>query len=150
MSDARIEHALVGLAFWILFLLARQPKCTLWEFAAMLAFAMLGTWVPDWDLFLGIGYHRSPLSHSALPVVLVGLLVSPFRGYSVSVGMGLGVASHLFWDTVEYGNVHWIPGKFWDQVFLMTNAIGIVLWSLGAKVPLKQKAREPVKDPELE
>src|SRR5262245_50561935 len=103
-TDARLEHAFVGFVFWLAFLLFRFPRSG-WDFLIMLPFMLLGTWVPDWDLFLGIGYHRSPLSHSALPVILLGLAT---RSYGVVVGFGLGVASHLFWDTVFYGNVHWI------------------------------------------
>jgi hypothetical protein len=152
MSDARIEHAIVGFVFWLFFLLARDARCTGSDNLAMLAFALLGTWVPDWDLFLGIGFHRSPITHSALPVILVSLLVRPYSGYAVAVGFGLGVASHLFWDVVEYGNVHWIPGRFWDRAFLGANAAGIVLWAWSKDVrkPRKQKRRSssatPMKD----
>jgi hypothetical protein len=108
---------------------------------AMLPFALLGTWVPDWDLFLGIGFHRSPITHSALPVILIALFTKPFSSYAVVVGFGLGVASHLFWDVVEYGNVHWIPGGFLDRAFLVANAGGLVLWAWFKEVE-KPKTRK--------
>lgn len=153
MSDARIEHAVVGFVFWLVFLLIRNPKCSGWEVLAMLPWALLGTWVPDWDLFLGIGFHRSPLTHSALPVVVISLFVPARAAYAVVVGFGLGIASHLVWDTIYYGNVHWISGRFWDRTFLMVNAAGILIWALAYEPEItKRRKRRQLRlgDPEEE
>jgi hypothetical protein len=141
MSDARIEHAIVGAVFWLAFLLLRNPRCSGGQIVAMLPAALIGTWVPDWDLFLGIGYHRSPITHSALPVILLSLLISSRAAYGVVVGFGLGVASHLFWDCIYYGNVHWIPGRFWDRTFLIANAAGIVLWAFSSDLAKRRRTR---------
>lgn len=149
MSDARIEHAVVGAAFWLVFLLVRNPRCTGSEMLIMLPWALLGTWVPDWDLFLGIGFHRSPITHSALPVILVGFLMMPYSRYAVAVGFGLGVASHLFGDVVEYGNVQWIPGRFWDRTFLIVNGAGILLWAWSKEVKAPKKKSKRRKQTEL-
>lgn len=143
MSDARVEHVIVGFVFWLAFLLIRNPKCNGWEILAMLPSALLGTWVPDWDLFLGIGFHRSPLTHSALPVIVLSLLVPARASYALVVGFGLGIASHLVWDTIYYGNVHWISGRFWDRTFLVVNAVGILIWALAYEPnPAKRKKRK--------
>lgn len=142
MSHARVEHAVVGALFWLVFFLVRNPRCSGGQLIAMLPATLIGTWVPDWDLFLGIGYHRSPLTHSALPVVLLSLLISSRAAYGVVIGFGLGVASHLVWDCIYYGNVHWISGRFWDRTFLTVNAIGIVLWAWSRD---EKKSRKPRK-----
>jgi hypothetical protein len=143
MSDARVEHAIVGFVFWLAFLLIRNPKCSGWETLAMLPSTLLGTWVPDWDLFFGIGFHRSPLTHSAMPVIVLSLFVPARASYAVVVAFGLGIASHLAWDTIYYGNVHWISGRFWDRTLLTVNAVGILIWALSYEPnPAKRKKRK--------
>ncbi|MDE0008098.1 MAG: hypothetical protein F4Y86_17725 [Gammaproteobacteria bacterium] len=95
-----------------------------WEPLIVIPVALIGTWVPDWDLFFGIGFHRSPFFHSALPVLplLVRRLRETTTGKMLVVGMSLGVASHLLWDTIAYGNVIMIPGGMLDRLFLLVNS----------------------------
>ena len=42
---------------------------------------------------------------------------------AVPVGLALGVASHLLWDIVQYGDVRWIRGGNADRLFLLVNAL---------------------------
>lgn len=91
----------------------------------------LGTWVSDWDLFLGIGFHRSPLTHSALPALLFGWVVFKYKLSSILIiGFSIGLASHMLWDIIFYGNVQWISGGNNDRLFLFINFIILIAASL--------------------
>jgi len=144
MTEDRLIHGLVGIAFWILFLRLRAPELSIERKFWMLGPVLLGTWVPDWDLFLGIGFHRSPLTHSALPVILFAYYIGKEVRYWMIVGLALGIASHLFWDVKYYGNVQWISGGFADRAFLILNCAGLVLWALLKRVPSDEQG-PPVK-----
>ena len=95
---------------------------------------MLGTWFPDWDLGFGIGFHRNPFFHSAFFPFLAWLWYRRANSRWIGpilAGFALGVSSHLFWDTIHYGDVRWIPGASNDRIFLLINAIvgaGIAWW----------------------
>ncbi|MHC1729793.1 MAG: metal-dependent hydrolase [Syntrophobacteraceae bacterium] len=88
----------MGVAFWAAYLAFRKPSCSRGEKAALLLVALVGTWIPDWDLLLGVGFHRSPLTHSILPVLLLGLAMKSLSRFVIPVGLAIGVSSHLFWD----------------------------------------------------
>jgi hypothetical protein len=34
------------------------------------------------------------------------------------VGYGIGLASHLWWDVLYYGDVRWLPGGVIDRLWL--------------------------------
>lgn len=56
----------------------------------------------DWDiLLLGMPYHRSLLTHSVVPAILVLPLAARPSGKAFVIGFSLGLASHLFWDAVS-------------------------------------------------
>ena len=129
MTEDRIIHAVVGLLLLALFHIRRRKKGK--ELVVVVPMALLGTWVPDWDLILGIGFHRAPFTHSVLPVLLLWPLRQTETGKTVIVGMALGVGSHLLWDTIDYGNVTMIPGGLADRLFLLGNmaiCLGIACW----------------------
>jgi hypothetical protein len=126
MSEERIVHALVALAFCGAFLYARRAKIGWSDYPPLIVAALLGSWVPDWDLVFGIGFHRSPLTHSCLPALLVLWLSIRLRTPSMLVGFALGTASHLLWDIVFYGDVRLIEGGNSDRLYLLVNA-GLLL-----------------------
>lgn len=130
MSTERIIHGLAGMAFWLGYLAYRKPDCGVGKKAALLASALLGTWVPDWDLALGVGFHRSPLTHSALPVMAAVWIGRSFCWCLLPVGLAIGLASHLFWDIIFYGDVRWIPGGSNDRLYLLLNGFGMIVWAI--------------------
>jgi len=130
MSADRVIHLIVGVLFFLVFLKLSNIKIDIkvvtYGFIAM----AIGTWVPDWDLFLGIGFHRSPISHSALPAVILGWIIFKFKLPPVLfIGFCLGLSSHLFWDIIYYGNVQWISGGSNDRLFLFINSAILVVIS---------------------
>lgn len=146
MTEDRIMHGVVGLAFWMGYLyvgkLLKLPRRSIIERAGMVLAVLFGTWVSDWDLFLGIGYHRSPLTHSILPFLIFTPIFRPISRYVFPIGFGLGLASHLFWDIIFYGNVHWISGRMEDRLFLGVNMA--ILFFLIARTERKiEPAAEP-------
>lgn len=129
----RLIHISVGLGFVILYFLIRKalksPEKNILNIIGILIASIFGTWVSDLDLLIcGIGCHRSPITHSLLPFVLFEFIVFPVSPYLLPRGFALGLSSHLFWDIIDYGNVHWIPGKFWDCMFLGVNACILTVW----------------------
>ena len=104
----------------------------------------LGTALPDWDISVfGIGGHRNPLFHSALPYFVLAWLwrkvglaeaASTMGGaqldVAVHVGLTLGLASHLVLDVWQYGDVRWLPGGTLDRLWLSGHALllGLVAW----------------------
>ena len=134
MTTDRLMHLGVALAVWAAFVAWRGRGARPVEGDApgqreradllLLPFVVLGAALPDWDLWVGgIGFHRSPLFHSALPVVVLSLLLWRVSRWAVPVGLALGVASHLLWDIVQYGDVRWIRGGNADRFFLLVNAL---------------------------
>jgi hypothetical protein len=51
------------------------------------------------------------------------------------LGYGVGLASHLLWDMVYYGDVRWLPGGGLDRLWLGANGIACL-------VPLMLKTRK--------
>ena len=73
----------------------------------------LGTVFPDLDIrLLGISGHRNPLFHSSVSFFVLGLLAGRQARFLhiLVAGYGVGLASHLWWDIVYYGDVRWLPG----------------------------------------
>jgi len=119
-SADRIEHSLVGIILLIAYVSVivneQEIKKTASLFLLALIPCYLGTVFPDLDISLfGIGGHRNPLFHSGLSFVI--LLFFVWRRNEVLqalvMGYGVGLASHLWWDIVFYGDVRWIPGGSW-------------------------------------
>jgi membrane-bound metal-dependent hydrolase YbcI (DUF457 family) len=113
MSEARLEHFIVGLVFWAVYLWLQQRRGDLWllhpvVLVATVPVLYLGTALSDWDIAVfGIGGHRNPLFHSALPYFCLAWLwrrsgladVAGTRlGAALHVGLTLGLASHLTLD----------------------------------------------------
>lgn len=151
MTPDRIVHAVVALVFVGLYCWVRPPKRPVTEFSLLAGMAIIGSWVPDWDLFLGIGFHRSPLTHSMLPAVILALAVRKLKWTSVSIGFSLGIASHLVWDTLDYGNVVGIPGGDADRLFLLVNAAVLMVGCLWASQlwPGIEKKTDELKESEV-
>jgi hypothetical protein len=90
----------------------------------------LGTVFPDLDItLLGIGAHRNPLFHSALSFFVLWWLVRR-QGLILQVvvlGYGVGLASHLWWDALLYGDVRWLPGGAIDRLWLASNGLACLM-----------------------
>ena len=74
-----------------------------------------------WDIrLLGVGAHRNPLFHSSLSFLALRLLAgSQMRlPHILIAGYGIGLASHLWWDIVAFGDVRWLPGSALDRLWL--------------------------------
>ena len=128
MTFDRIVHLAVGLL--LLFMMFHQSRRNFRLVQVItLAFACgIGTWVPDWDLILGVGFHRSPITHSVLPALACYWLCSKLNvSKFVFVGFTVGIASHLFWDIIFYGDVRWISGGNNDRLFLLLNGVFTML-----------------------
>lgn len=132
MTPDRIVHGIVALVCVAVFLSLRPPPRPVIGGTLFVVMALLGSWVPDWDLVLGIGFHRSPFTHSALPAFLFAIALNSPRWRYATTGLAIGIASHLLWDTVDYGNVVGIPGADADRLFLLGNAVVLVIASLWA------------------
>lgn len=149
MSGARFEHFLWGIVLGVVYLwLKKRRGDRLLLHPVLLAAAVpvlyLGTALPDWDItVLGIGRHRNPLFHSAIPYFCLAWLWrklglpevmytigGPRLDIALHVGFALGLASHLGLDVWQYGNVRWIPGGTLDRLWLGGHALllGLVAW----------------------
>lgn len=111
MTTDRFIHLVVGLAFGAAAVYWFRKRISISEYIRIYIFAALGTWVPDWDLVLGIGFHRSPFTHSIFPWMLLMLVIKKYKlSPFLSIGFAIGLASHLVWDTLFYGDVRMISG----------------------------------------
>jgi hypothetical protein len=115
--------------------------------AVLVPVLYLGSALPDWDIRLfGIGAHRNPLFHSAVPYFGLGYawrkigleeVVHQVGGWrlvvAAQVGFALGLSSHLLLDIVQYGDVRWIPGGTLDRLWLAGHAVllGLAAWYPG-------------------
>jgi hypothetical protein len=139
-----------GLIFLAGYLYARRPcrgqqagRLALFVAAAVPAL-YIGSALPDWDITLfSIGAHRNPLFHSALPYFFIGYLSRKLRLLSMlhtlgasalvmpgQIGFALGLASHLFLDILQYGDVRWLPGGMLDRLWLAihTGLLLLLAW----------------------
>jgi hypothetical protein len=141
-SAERAEHSLIGIlllmAYVSRFMETRDSRLgAVTFFLLALIPCYLGTVFPDLDIsLLGIGAHRNPLFHSSLSFFVLLWLVNR-RGVMLQVlalGYGIGLASHLLWDTLYYGDVRWLPGGMVDRLWLGANGLACL-------VPLMVKSR---------
>jgi hypothetical protein len=128
-SAARAEHSFVGIIMlmgYVYLVVDRQasPMGAVPFFALALIPCYLGTVFPDLDITLfGIGAHRNPLFHSSLSFFLLLGLVGRQHPWlqPLIAGYGVGLASHLWWDVVDYGAVRWLPGEAIGKIWLGVN-----------------------------
>ncbi|HSF30975.1 MAG TPA: DUF5942 domain-containing protein [Candidatus Tectomicrobia bacterium] len=130
-SAGRAEHSLVGIillmAYVWRFVDKRETRLGAVAFFLLaLVPCYLGTVFPDLDItLLGIGAHRNPLFHSALS--FFGLLWLVNRRHVVLqalvMGYGVGLASHLLWDMVFYGDVRWLSSDALGRLWLGANGV---------------------------
>jgi hypothetical protein len=57
----------------------------------------------------------------------------------LSAGYGVGLASHLWWDVVDYGDVRWLPGGAIDRIWLGLNGLLCLLPLLSS--PARREGR---------
>ncbi len=138
-SPYRAEHSLVG----ILLLMAivaihpekeESPAKVAGFFLLALIPCYLGTVLSDLDIRLcGIGCHRNPVFHSSLSFFILLWLVRRQSEFlqTLVIGYGVGLASHLLWDVVDYGDVRWLPGGLIDRLWLSVNGLLCLLASVG-------------------
>ena len=125
-SAYRAEHSLVGIVLLMAYIAMRadkqaSPLRAVGFFCVALGPCYLGTVFPDLDItLLGIGRHRNPLFHSSLSFFLLWVCVRQNNAvlHTLVAGYGVGLASHLWWDVLYYGNVRWLPGRFIDSLWL--------------------------------
>jgi hypothetical protein len=138
-SADRAEHSLIGIlllmAYVSLFMDRHETRLGAVAFFLLaLVPCYLGTVFPDLDIrLLGIGWHRNPLFHSSLSFFVLLWLVRR-QGVvlqSLVLAYGIGLASHLFWDTVYYGNVRWLPGGNLDRLWLAGNGVACLVPLMG-------------------
>jgi hypothetical protein len=134
-SAERAEHSLIGIIFLMAyvsrFMDTRETRLgAVTFFLLALIPCYLGTVFPDLDItLLGIGAHRNLLFHSSLSFFILWWLV---RRQSVILqaavlGYGVGLASHLLWDTWYYGDVRWLPGGMVDRLWLAGNGLACLM-----------------------
>ncbi|MCZ6872284.1 MAG: DUF5942 domain-containing protein [bacterium] len=134
-SPYRAEHGLVGIALLMGFVFIHPAKegnsaKAVGFFAFALIPSYLGTVFPDLDIRLcGIGCHRNPLFHSGLSFLILLCLVRHQGVFlqTLAIGYGLGLASHLWWDVVDYGDVRWLPGGTLDRLWLTVNGLLVLI-----------------------
>jgi hypothetical protein len=134
-SAERAEHSLIGIillmAYVSRFIDTRETRLgAVTFFLLALIPCYLGTVFPDLDIILlGIGAHRNLLFHSSLSFFVLYWLV---RRQSIILqaavlGYGVGLASHLLWDTWFYGDVRWLPGGIVDRLWLAGNGLACLV-----------------------
>jgi hypothetical protein len=141
-SAARAEHSLVGIILLMAYVsryMDRRETClgAVTFFLLALIPCYLGTVFPDLDItLLGIGAHRNPLFHSSLSFLVLWWLVTRRSVIlqAVVLGYGVGLASHLWWDTLFYGDVRWLPGGMADRLWLAGHGLACL-------VPLMVRSR---------
>jgi hypothetical protein len=128
-SAERAAHSLIGIILLTAYVsrFVRKQESRLGAvtfFLLALIPCYLGTVFPDLDItLLGIGAHRNPVFHSSASfLVLWGLVYR--QGVilqTLVLGYGVGLASHLWWDVLDYGDVRWLHGGAIDRLWLSVN-----------------------------
>jgi Domain of unknown function (DUF5942) len=134
-SAERAEHSLIGIillmAYVSRFIDTRETRLgAVTFFLLALIPCYLGTVFPDLDItLLGIGAHRNPLFHSSLSFFVLRWLVKRQSVIlqAAVLGYGVGLASHLLWDTLFYGDVRWLPGGMVDRLWLASNGLACLV-----------------------
>ena len=132
-SADRAEHSLVGIILLMAYtsFFADKKSGTIGLTAVFFFTAVipcyLGTIVPDLDIrILGIGAHRNPIFHSGLSFIVIYFVSKSYHSMflqNLVIGYGIGLASHLWWDVLYYGDVRWLPGKTIDMLWLGINGL---------------------------
>ncbi|MGQ4808535.1 hypothetical protein NKDENANG_01918 [Candidatus Entotheonellaceae bacterium PAL068K] len=130
-SADRAEHSLVGIILLMAYIaLLAEKKANHRRAVGVFVLALIpcyfGTVFPDLDIRLfGIGGHRNPLFHSSLSVFILCFLVrrKPAFLQTLVAGYGVGLASHLWWDVLYYGDVRWLPGGVIDRLWLGAHGV---------------------------
>jgi hypothetical protein len=125
-SADRAAHSLVGIILLMAYVsrFVRKQETRLGAvtfFLLALIPCYLGTVFPDLDIrLLGVGAHRNPLFHSSLSFLILWCLVHRRHVMlqTLVLGYGVGLASHLWWDVIDYGDVRWLPGGAIDRLWL--------------------------------
>ncbi len=139
-SAARAEHSLVGIILLMAYVAVLVEKKTAplkaaGFFVVALLPCYLGTVFPDLDIALwGIGGHRNPLFHSSLSFFILWVFARQSRPFlhTVMAGYGVGLASHLWWDVLYYGDVRWLSGGVIDRLWLGSHGL-LCLAGAGAR-----------------
>jgi hypothetical protein len=134
-SADRAEHSLVGIILLMAYVsrFVERQETRLGAVAFFLLALIpcyLGTVFPDLDItLLGIGAHRNPLFHSSLSFFMLLWLVNRQNVIlqTLVFGYGVGLASHLWWDVIDYGDVRWLPGGMLDQLWLGANGLACLV-----------------------
>jgi hypothetical protein len=134
-SAARAEHSLVGIillmAYVSRFMDTRETRLgAVTFFLLALIPCYLGTVFPDLDItLLGIGAHRNPLFHSSLSFLVLWWVArrQSVILQAVVLGYGVGLASHLWWDALYYGDVRWLPGGVADRLWLAGHGLACLV-----------------------
>jgi hypothetical protein len=134
-SAERAEHSLIGIillmAYVSRFMNTRETRLgAVTFFLLALIPCYLGTVFPDLDItLLGIGAHRNLLFHSSLSFFILWWLVRRQSAIlqAAVLGYGVGLASHLLWDTWYYGDVRWLPGGMVDRLWLAGNGLACLM-----------------------
>lgn len=128
-SAYRAEHNLFGILLLIGYLAVFVFK-TKSHIDALLIFLLAlipcywGTVLPDWDItWCGIGCHRNPIFHSSIFYFVLHFATGVWRRkypllQTLVSAFGLGLASHLWLDIYDFGDVRWLPSKAMDQAWL--------------------------------
>jgi hypothetical protein len=128
-SAERAAHSLIGIILLMAYVsrFVRKQESRLGAvtfFLLALIPCYLGTVFPDLDItLLGIGAHRNPVFHSSASfLVLWGLVYrQSVILQTLVLGYGVGLASHLWWDVLDYGDVRWLHGSAIDRLWLSVN-----------------------------
>jgi hypothetical protein len=134
-SAERAEHSLIGIillmAYVSRFMDRRETRLgAVTFFLVALVPCYLGTVFPDLDItLLGIGAHRNLLFHSSLSFFVLWWLVKRQSVIlqAAVLGYGVGLASHLLWDTWFYGDVRWLPGGMIGRLWLAGNGFACLV-----------------------
>jgi hypothetical protein len=134
-SAERAEHSLIGIillmAYVSRFMDTRETRLgAVTFFLLALIPCYLGTVFPDLDItLLGISAHRNLLFHSSLSFFVLWWLVKRQSVIlqAAVLGYGVGLASHLLWDTLFYGDVRWLPGGMVDRLWLAGNGLACLV-----------------------
>ena len=130
-SGYRLEHFIVSGIFTFLLIKKDFPKAYIPKnknnigWLVFIVVIIFGSWFPDIDILLfGIGGHRSPLTHSALPFLLFKYIIDNYNygdkewNVSLSKVFAYSLAFHLFLDILQGGDVRYVP---FDNLFLLLN-----------------------------
>jgi hypothetical protein len=130
-SADRATHSLVGIILLMAYVsrFVRKEESRLGAVTFFLLAVIpcyLGTVFPDLDItLLGIGAHRNPVFHSSASFLTLWGLV--YRRsvvlQTLVLGYGVGLASHLWWDVLDYGDVRWLRGGALGRLWLSVNGV---------------------------